>query len=1268
MHLRKVLTRKSLSQLLVLCFAAASTLFVYAQGTGGRILGRVSDPTGAVLAGVQVKLTNDQTGVSQATQTDKTGYYEFPAVPVGNYHLEYEQSGFKKAIKKGLTLQVNQVVTMNMTMQVGTAEEVVEVTSEAPLVDTTSTQLGAVVNDRSVVQLPLNSRDTYQFLQLQPGVQSQLGNSLIYGSDQAGAVSVNGGRGRSNNFSVNGGDANDAFVNLPTVQPSPDSIQEFRVLTNTFDAEYGRNSGSVVNVVTKSGTNRLHGDLYEFFRNKVLNARNYFESVRPEFQQNQFGGTLGGPIKKDRTFFFGSYEGRRIRRPTTFPVTSVPTAAERLGNFSEGGSAAPFAGTLSNAFALNNRPGCAAAVGMASGIPDGTPYATLFPNNQIPLPCMDPVALDLTQLMPMPNRPDGTWQGTVIGPTRGDQFTGRVDHRINDRQNLSLYYYFTDNHTVQPFANFQFAGANVPNFGSIVNQRFQQWNLSHTWTISNTTVNEAHFTYMREGEGTFQHPQSTTLVTNSCPPSLPGQPVVTTGPNGNCFNDPANPRLGITPNLGPNREGVPFIQISGGAVIGNNSEGELPQIGNSFQWSDSITKVSGKHTFKFGGDVRRQRFDQTLFFNVSGEYFYFGGGPNDTQFQNFYPNYLLGFPDEYGQGSAQVENVRSTGLYLFGQDSWKLKPNLTLNYGMRWEFTTPITDISHHVQTFRPGQATTVYPCQLGETGAASLGLPVGTGCNPGQPGDSVFPLGLVVPGDKGVPPGLTQTYHKAFAPRIGLAWSPGASGKTSIRAGYGIFYNPIEQLVLEQFSAEPPFGGSSFVFNTLFDTPFLGQDGQTVNPNPFNGILNPKPNTPVDWSVFRPILLFGEFQPKMRPQYSDQYNLTIQREFGKSWVAQVGYVGSQGHRLLASRDLNFANPQTCLDIINIANANPNAVTSYGSPASCGQFLEDNQYTVTVPAGMAFHMPNGSTVTGAAGGTTLQFVGLRPFSSPQCNPFTGNGCPSDGIPVFANIFAQDTISNSAYNSLQAMLEKRFSGGLQLQASYTWSKSFDQASTFENILNPIDPRQSRSLSLFDARQRFVLSYYWEIPIPKYSGAKGKIINGWALSGITTFQSGFPIRIESAADNELMSSFDFEPVGQPGQLKPFAAGNAHHSGCALGTGPTSLEGAPCQQVSNLYFDPNIFTENTAVDPSLLGRIGNSKRTICCGPGINNWDIAIHKNIPITEGTHAEFRAELFNAMNHTQFLNPDGNTTDGAQFGQVLQARDPRLIQFALKYIF
>src|SRR4029077_8725987 len=540
---------------------------------------------------------------------------------------------------------------------------------------------------------------------------------------------------------------------------------------------------------------------------------------------------------------------------------------------------------------------------------------------------------------------------------------------------------------------------------------------------------------------------------------------------------------------------------NGGFTIGNNGEGELPQVGNSFQWSDSISKVVGNHSFKFGGDIRRQRFDQTLYFDVNGEFFFAGAGTNTVGGDTVFPDFLLGLPDSYGQGSAQVENVRSTAVYLFAQDSWKIKQNLTLNYGLRWELTTPITDISHHVQTFRPGQTDKIFPCRLQPLPDGSQNPLVAAygsaDCSPTGPAAAVFPVGLVIPGDPGLPNGLTQTYYKAFAPRIGIAWSPGTSGKTSIRAGFGMFYNPIEQLVLEQFSAEPPFGVSTFPANTLFNAPFLGQDGLTKFPNPANGILNPKRGSSVDWSQFRPILLFGQFQPNMRSQYSDQYNLTIEHQLRSDLKLMVGYVGSQGHRLLATHDLNYGNPQTCLDIAALANHNPSNVQSFGSNGSCGQFSADSQFNVLLDPTVTtdptnpisiFHMPDGTTLP--LNGQNLNFVGLRRYSSPQCNPLTGAGCPADQVPVFSSIFAQDTIANSAYNSFQASLDKRFAHGLQFTTAYTFSKSFDEASSFEGILNPLDPRRSRSLSTFDARHRVVFSYYWELPFRKFSGATGK----------------------------------------------------------------------------------------------------------------------------------------------------------------------------------
>ena len=453
-------------------------------------------------------------------------------------------------------------------------------------------------------------------------------------------------------------------------------------------------------------------------------------------------------------------------------------------------------------------------------------------------------------------------------------------------------------------------------------------------------------------------------------------------------------------------------------------------------------------------------------------------------------------------------------------------------------------------------------------------------------------PVGLVVCGDKGIPTGMTQTYYNAFAPRIGVSWSPGSSGKTSIKAGWGLFYNPIEQLVLEQFSAEPPFGGSTFPFNTFFNTPFLDQSGEFSYPNPFglaslsgtNGILNPPRNQPVDWGMFRPILLFGQFQPHLRSQYSAQYNFTIERELTRDLKLQVGYVGSQGHRLLATHDLNYGNPQTCLGLQAIADAYPGDGTDAhpGIGTDCGQYFADSVFSiptqafdsngnlvnVVIPAG-GLTLPygtNGPSVLAA--GTTVSsvapdgitLVGLRRYSSPRCDPLTGTGCPGDGFRSSAASLPRIRLpirptTPCRYPWISALrMDCRFT------TAYTYSKSFDQASSFEGILNPIDPRISRSLSNFDARHRIVFSYYWELPIRNHDGALGKLLNGWAVSGITTFQTGFPIRIQSVADNELMYSFDFELPGEPNQIAPFHTMRPQSNG-------------------NYFFDPNSFTENAS-----------------------------------------------------------------------------------------
>jgi outer membrane receptor protein involved in Fe transport len=1258
--------------------ALAFAPIISAQSTGGRIRGTVSDPSGAAVVGAKVTLINEATNVSRDVDTGSNGEYLLNEVPIGSYEIDVTQTGFKKYVRKGIALDLNEVISVDISLQLGTTAETVEVTGAPPVVDTTSTQLGAVVNERASTQLPLNQRDVYQLLQLQPGVQSQLGNDTFYGSDKAGVVTVNGGRGRANNYSVNGGDGNDLFANLPAIEPSPDSIEEFRVITNSFDAEYGRNSGAVVNVVTKSGTNAFHGSFYEFFRNDVLNAHpfTFFPAPKPEFRQNQFGGTLGGPIRKDKTFFFASYEGRRIVQGVLSQPINVPTGAELTnGDFSAPGLAngvvdangnPGFAGSLSDATVANilstrcgaslGAPAAAAVAQVAGGGP-AVPFSTVFPNFHIPTGCFDPVAVSLLQYVPGAGGSGGV-QVTPNKTDRGDQFQIRIDHSINNNQKLAVYYYFDDDNTLDPFAKFQASGATTGNFPGVYTTRTQQINTTHTWTIGATSVNEARFSYFREGQLKFDTPTRTGSIQSSCGTGA-ASAFCFTGTSDTPLVDDTGAALGTNANygihtgLGASVEGVPFIDVGGGFTIGNNFNGQLPQTGNTYQFSDNFSKIIGNHSLKFGGDVRYQMFDQLLYFDVNGDMQFLSSpnGPvgNDLGFSDAYPDYLLGIGNSYFQGSAQHELVRSTSLYLFAQDSWKIKPNLTLNYGLRWEMNTPLTDIGKKVQTFRAGETSTVYPCTLPASSPLFIS---GSVENCDQAG--VTPVGLVFPGDKGVPNALTNTYYKGFAPRIGLAWSPnwkdgllgklaGGPGKTSVSMGYGIFYNPIEQLVLEQFSAEPPFGGSNFISNPLLQTPYVDQSGD-VFPNPFNGILTPPRGQPIDWSQFRPMTFFGEFPPNLRMQYSDQYNLTIKRQLPGDVLLQVGYVGSQGHRLLASYEINPGNPTTCNQLNTILGA-----------GTCGPFGEDSSYTIpagtVIPAG-GFQLPynagsGGLTVPAGVLANPITLVGIRQFSSPLCQPLTGVGCPADGNPVFSGIFTENTVAKSNYNSLQVLFQKNFNKGLQFQASYTLSKTMDNASSFESALNPLNFDATYGLSAYDARHRFVFNYVWDLPVPKFDGFKGKLLDGWELSGILTFQSGFPIRITSQDDIEELDSTDlFEFPGEPNLTAPFHTQNI-------------------RQNNGFVFNPDLFT-NATVAP---GTIGNAPRSICCGPGINNTDMSFNKQTKIGERWLMEFRGDVFNIWNHAQFYSVDGDVSNtGTTFGQVQHVHDPRLVQFSLKFKF
>lgn len=1236
---RTPLLKKISCLVLALTSIAAFETAARSQSTT-EIRGRVQDDSHHPVTSAFVMITEHDTSLMRAATTDPSGEFAFPALPVGTYALRVTAEGFANFESPDLRASIGAVVRLEITLGreasrgSGTAAAVA---GHSP-VEAGNAQLGVVMSEVEVNELPLQSRDAFDLLQLQPGVQSTIGTNLFYGSNLPGVVSVSGARTRSNNYEVNGGYSADQMVNSPSIEPSPDTISEFRVISHNYDAAYGRNSGSILDVVTKSGSAKFHGSVYEFFRSTRLNSKGYFDVIVPEFKLNEFGTTIGGPIRANRTFVFGSYEGHRERQGITSIPVPVPSAAEREGDFSAGPT---FSGTLSDATvaqALSNRAGCSNAVIKNGGaaIAAGTSYAAIFPGNVIPAACFDATALDLMgQFVPLANSVNGIFIAAPKAMIRKDQGTLRLDHNLTGQQQLSFYYYGNDTSDDEPFSYFLGQGSTLPGFGTTTNTRYQQFNLSHSWTVTAKTINEMRFVYYREGEGSLLAPGRTNLVQDSCKQV----------PASECFNNPTDPALGIHPGYGAQHEGVPFVSVSGGFAYGNNPNGNFSQTGNVYQAQETYIRIFGRHTAKFGAALGNRRLHQFYFYDINGGYQFLGGGPNDVGFSDLLPNYLLGLPDSFFQGSANAVDARSMEVDLFAQDSWKLRPNLTLNYGLRWELNPPYEDGRNRIQTFHPGQATTVFPCVLNATDPVTA-LTGSTDCSPSGPARSVFPLGLVVPGDSGVPSGLTGEYKKAFAPRFGVAWSPnwtngllgrisGEPGSMSVRLGWGVFYDTVEELMFgENLIAQPPFGGSSDLSNVFFNTPFLGQNG-SIAPNPFHGFVDPQPGTPVDFAQYRPITLYGNLPTDLRSPYAEQYHLTVQRALSAGTLLQLGYVGSQGHRLTATLDQNYGLAQPCLDINRIPGM------------SCGPFGADNAYSIpagAIPAGVTIHLPYGSvaSVTGP-NAMPITLVGLRHYSSPYCEPTTGVGCPPDGVPVFASLFSNQVIASSSYNSFQGLLNRKFKHGLQFLASYTWSKSIDDASSFENSINPIDPRRSRSLSLFDARSRLAFSNYWEIPVNGSRPRTRCVFGGWALASILTIQSGFPIRMTSSSDEELMNSFDFETAGEPQQIAPFRRLSPQHSG-------------------GYYFDPSSFTN------APLGQIGNTPRTLCCGPGISNLDLGVHKSFPLTEGVKLGFRTDFFNTLNHTQFYNPDGNITDGGSFGQVSQARNPRLIQLALRLSF
>lgn len=1131
----------------VLITVAATTLWVgftawMAQGANptGTIVGTVADATGAVIAGSTVRLTHQATSASRTMTTDSAGNFNFPVLPVGNYTLKVEKAGFQTFTQTDIVLQVDQNLTVAVVLQLGAVTQEITVTGTTAGVDLVKAVIAEVVDQRRIVDLPLNGRDPLQLMSLMPGVNFDT-NSVAHGQGQHEGIVVNGNRPASNYYLMDGIDAVDSYLAVAPTFPSPDALQEFSVHTSEFSAEYGRNAGALVNAATRSGSNQFHGTLFEFLRNDRLNASDFFtnkaSAKKPPFKLNQYGGTIGGPVRKDKTFFFGYFQqtARRFSRASTIP--DVLTRQERpdlnggIADFNDicPGTRCPF----------DPRTGQA------------------FPNNSIPANRIDPTAFNLIKsVMPLPNS-GRSFTFSFPNADRNDsldesQFIARLDHSLNEKSKLYGRFFF-NNDSITGIRG------NIP--GLLYTKRFRNSNMATNWfrTFSPTLMN------------------TVTLGLNRL--------AHTRGPNDTLswetLGGPCNA-------FGCGQKDVKeIIQTSVPGSLSNNGS-SFGQPRTDLEAGDTVSWIKGRNSIKFGGDLRREgvnRFENFLTDPSIGFAGNFSGNPLS--------DVLLGLPSNFRQDAQVVSELRHTALAMFVEDDLKLMPNLTANLGLRWEPYLPPVDNLNDQICFDPTftKRSQFYP--TAPPGILFPGGPQGRGFGSGDPG---------------CPRQLIDRRWANFAPRVGLVWDPFKQGKTAIRAGYGIFWDQIRLIGYNRFSTAAPFDLPQIFFSPGSPSnnwaPSL--TGNSIYTN--SGAVNPFPlaipRTPQQRAAFSPLFggnwpslaLEDVLNPDWNEAYIQEYNLSVQQELFRNYTLTLAYVGNKATHLPISREFNWAVPLP----LSVATAAQQRATT-------------NQ--------------------------------RRRFSSIRCLDAKGVSNPCYGPFELEDIGAW-----SNFNSLQVTLNRKFSHGLTLLGSYVWAKYMDIFS-FEGEGNsgpriPFDFAADYGPSDNDVTHRFVVSYIWQVPkISRFSnGIAGQVVNGWQFNGIATIQSGTPFTVFSGPDTSLTAIGKDHPDEVPGQS------------------PKLDTGRPRDQLINQYFNTAAFK----ITPD--GSFGNVGRNTLRGPGIVNFDFAVFKDFQLSERFgKIQFRNEYFNIFNNVNFFNP-GSSVTAANFGKISGTREPRFIQFALKWIF
>ncbi len=1222
----------SLAATVLLAFAATAG---WCQNVYGTIAGTVSDSSGAAIADATATLTNMDTNEKHNIATDASGNYTFVNILPGRYKVEVEKSGFKKVVRQPILVQIESGLKVDLTMEVGAVNEIIEVKSEVPLLQPETNSLGQVVEQRSVTELPLNGRNPLALVGLVPGIVPQgnpsAGNSS--GGNPVGAnpfalgdFQVGGGMSGQSQILIDGVPTNGAYLNVVTVIPTQDAIEEFKVQTNNLGPEYGRFAGGVINLSTKSGTNTFHGSAYEFLRNKVLNANDFFNNAsnpqvpRPPFTQNQFGANVGGPVFKDKLFFFSSYEGFRQRRGNTFQGW-VPTAAERAGDFSTPGSTNTASVlTIYDPLTSTN---CTSSA---------TSCRTAFTGNTIPANRIDQTAQALLSYFPTPNQtnnPNGNFAESYSIGGDVNQYNERIDYNLSAKQRIFGRY--THSYILS-----------LPDnpYNGICRDRCTETTYAHqvslgdTISFSPTTILDLHVGYTR-----YVYLRT---------PLSQGIDLGKFGPNWKALTSQMTythiPDVCVSNSNGDNHWGDKSWCTQGaGSGIGAWDD--------TYSFSPVLSKIMGKHSFKVGAEFRILRNNYYQSNNPAG-LFYFdarmtGSNPQNSGTTqnprtpgvdaaaggNGFASFLLGYGDH--GNATEPARTADQNLYkaIYGGDTFQLTRKITLNLGVRVDLQGGWTERFNRIVAFNPNETSPL------------LAL------NPA--------LAPAMPNLKGAYDLVSSTQHpsrSAFSswnhasPRLGVSYQ--FDKNTVIRTGYGIFYLPVDirwndaphNLFINSFSTPWQAVASDGVTpkNVLSNpfapsggiTPPFGRNQALINVQG-NGNEAPLPNNPAP--------------------YAQQWNLDIQRQFPGNLLVDVAYAGSKGtHLPMHDQTLNqmplkdLPTGPVCVAVGS--SPCPNNPAAYA-------IIQNLTTQVNNPFAGNCPPPNTAACTGPvqSGGMGTNF---QVKQGQLLLPF----------PQFDNVaMAEPDNRDSIYHSMQMKVEKRFAAGAQVLATYTVSKLIDDTNSEINWLeaspvswndaNVYNLRSARSLDAFDVSQRLVLASVLDLPFGKgkkfannLNGVADKLVGGWGIDTIITFQRGFPIIIG----------------GCPGALSNVGIPD---SGCArpTRTALSHLTSGSLQQRLAHWFDQTVFTNGNDYG------FGNDSRTEpnIRSDGMKNFDFAFFKNTKFgpDQRLGVQFRGEFFNGFNHPQFSPPNSGCCGGTSFGQVnSQYNLPRIVQFALRFTF